>query len=466
MMRATPLLQRPADAPFAWLSKSLNGLEISADGLTVSNRQFLAHVTFLMQRLPKAEYALNLCDNRYLFAVASCAVILARQTNLLPPNKALQTQKNLLSQYEHSYVLHDGEVELLTQLPSQAQALDLSLMDWSLSSFQGNIPTVPVDHLALISFTSGSTGESKPNLKYWHTLQESSLINKNYMLPNQEEVFFHLATVPGQHMWGLETSILLPLFANACLVDAKPLYPHDILDLLEKIPCPCSVIGTPLHLRALQIAQANAKRVAPKLANILCATAPLDPALAEKLEATFETELHEVYGCSEVGSMSVRRTAVTEQWTKFGGLNFTQNDAGETFVNADHLPEKIKLEDSLEMINKSQFSLRGRATDQVKVAGKRGSLAEINAILAKFSGFLDGVVFFPPQDRLVPRLVAIVVLEDGSKDALKKHFASYLDSAFVPRPIYLVDALPREENGKLSKKALNSLYQELGRGSA
>ena len=461
MMRATPLLQRPEDAPFAWLSESLNGLEVSAGGLTVSNRQFLAHVDFLMQRLPQADYALNLCDNRYLFAVASCAVILARQTNLLPPNKALQTQKNLLTKYAQSYALHDGKAEL----PSQAQALDLSSMDWSLSSFQGNTPTVALDHLAIISFTSGSTGESKPNLKYWHTLQESSRINKNYMLPNQKELFFHLATVPGQHMWGLETSILLPLFANACLVDAKPLYPHDILDLLEQIPSPCTVIGTPLHLRALQIAQSNAKRVAPKLANVLCATAPLDSALAEKLEATFETELHEVYGCSEVGSMSVRRTAVTEQWTKFAGLNFTQNGEGDTFVDAEHLPEKIRLEDSLKMINESQFSLRGRATDQVKVAGKRGSLAEVNAILAKFSGFLDGVVFFPPQDRLVPRLVAIVVLEDGSKDDLKKHFARYLDSAFVPRPIYLVESLPREENGKLSKNTLNSLYQELGQGS-
>jgi len=80
----------------------------------------------------------------------------------------------------------------------------------------------------------------------------------------------------------------------------------------------------------------------------------------------------------------------------------------------------------------------------------------------KFAGLIDGVVFFPAQDRAVPRLVAMVVLkENASKGALRDHFKETLDAAFVPRPILLVGALPREDNGKLIKAKLLDLYHSL-----
>jgi len=419
MTQSTPLLQRPEDAPLAWLSGSLNELVVPACGLTISNCQFLAHVVALADNLPEGDYALNLCDNRYLFMVAICAVVLAKQTNLLPPNKNLKTQIAMLRRYQNAYVLHDGSADL----PDNARSFDLSKMDWSLSQYQGQCPRVPLAHLALISFTSGSTGQSKPNLKYWHTLQQSTKINANYMLPNSHETFFHLATVPGQHMWG--------------------------------------IIATPLHLKALAVTQLTAQSQPPVMANILCATAPLGQELAKDIETAFSTDLREVYGCSEVGSMAVRNTAHSQQWTKFEGLTFTQIKSGETTVQADHLPVSVTLEDTLEMIGDGQFSLCGRLTDQVKIAGKRGSLAEVNAVLNTYPNLLDGVVFFPPQSRAVPRLIAIVVLAKGSKADLRDHFRTYLDPAFVPRPIYAVKALPREENGKLPSAKLEQFYRSL-----
>jgi len=459
MTRTTPLLQRPEDAPLVWLSKSLNGLAIPADGQRISNRQFLAHVNTVAQCLPSGDYALNLCDNRYIFMVAMCAVIVAQQTNLLPPNKNQKTQENLLARYKKTYALHDGHAEL----PADALQFDLSSIDWSLSTFDGAIPDVSLDHLAVISFTSGSTGDSKPNAKFWSTLQESSRINARYMLPNKTEIFYHLATVPGQHMWGLETSVLLPMFANACLVDARPLYPHDIRAILCKLPTPKTLIATPLHLRMLSAAQEISQSPTSRLENVLCATAPLDPSLAQKVESQFGCQLREVYGCSEVGSMSVRRTAQTELWSKFSGLTFSQASSGKTTVIAGHLPQKVALEDTLDMVGEDQFRLSGRASDQIKIAGKRGSLAEVNAVLARYSGFLDGVVFFPKQDRPVPRLVAIVSITENSKEALRDHFKRYLDPAFVPRPIYLVKTLPREENGKVIGARIQELYEALSK---
>ena len=457
----TPLLQRPEDAPLAWLSKSLNGLDVSPSGRDISNQQFLAHVSAVASLLPEQRYAINLCDNRYLFLVATWAAITRGQTTLLPPNKNIATQENLLSRYADCYAVHDG----VADITNAANSLDISLHDWRLSDFAAEVPQIDADHLAIISFTSGSTGESKPNLKYWRTLQESSRINARYMLPDDSRVYTHLATVPGQHMWGLETSVLLPVFANACLVDARPLYPQDIVDLLKNMPKPATIIGTPLHLRALYGASLQTEDGFPELASVLCATAPLDQTLAANIESRFNTELREVYGCSEVGSMAVRRTAQSDLWTPFEGLKFSQNSDAYTQVSADHLPETIELEDALEMVGAESFRLSGRATDQIKIAGKRGSLHEVNAVLSRFNGLKDGIVFFPPQDRPVPRLVAMVALEDNvNADDLRSHFRKYLDPAFVPRPILLVDALPREENGKLVKARLLEFYQATLRG--
>ena len=158
--------------------------------------------------------------------------------------------------------------------------------------------------------------------------------------------------------------------------------------------------------------------------------------------------------------MAVRQTAKSDRWEKFDKLNFEIAESGEVKVTAAHLNAPVILEDAIKMHNADHFSLRGRVSDQVKVAGKRGSLHEVNAVLATFDGLIDGTVIFPEQSKTVPRLVALVVLRDGvDKKSLTKHFRQHLDPAFVPRPILLVDELPREESGKLAKAKVLDLYQ-------
>lgn len=458
MINTAPLINGELDSPLAWLSKPLLGLSFEPDShRIITRRDFLQHVYRVAAVLPDQQYALNLCDNRYLFLVSTWAVIVREQSNLLPPNKNAMTQAKLADKYSHCYVIHDGAAELSEGVMN----VDISQVNWSLPVLSGDvlIPDIAFDHPAIISFTSGSTGESKPNLKTWQTLVQSTAINAKHMLPNNEQTFYHLATVPGQHMWGLETSVLLPVFANACLVDARPMFPSDIFSLVKQLPKPLSLIGTPLHLRALSMAYNVEENI--QWANTLCATAPLNGDLAQAMEAKFNTEVREVYGCSEVGSMAVRRTASTDVWQQFEGLNFTISQEGTT-VSTHYLPTSVALEDLLSSVEPGCFRLAGRLSDQIKIAGKRGSLHEANAVMTSFDGVLDGVVIFPEQDRLVPRLVAMVVLKEGiDKNSLRDHFREHLDFAFVPRPIYLVDALPREENGKLVKAKVLDLYNTL-----
>jgi len=335
------------------------------------------------------------------------------------------------------------------------------------------IPNIPLDQLVAISFTSGSTSESIPQLKYWRTVVESSVINQDYYMPPysssdpiDEEAsvtFYLLATVPPQHMWGLETSVFFPMFSNVCILAAQPLFPKDILELLMWMPSPRVLVSTPVHLRAMLLSGLSY----PSIDSILCATAPLEFQAAKQVEGLLGGRLREIYGCSETGSIAYRDTVRQSLWRPFHGIDFRSLEQCQVDVSASHLPtESVRLQDSIEFEGEA-FRLLGRQSDLINVAGKRGSLQEVNRLLMTADGVQDGIVFLPnislSQSLGVQRLVAMVVIDKNvtSRQKLHDHFKDKLDSALVPRPILIVDNLPREDSGKLARQRLNEMLQSV-----
>ena len=125
-----------------------------------------------------------------------------------------------------------------------------------------------------------------------------------------------VGTVPPWHMYGFETTALLPLHA-ACASWCAPLfYPSDVRDALAAVPAPRVLVTTPLQLRAL----VQAGTALPPLACVISATAPLDPLLAAAAEARWGTEVLEIFGATEVGSIASRRTVRGPDWTMYDGV--------------------------------------------------------------------------------------------------------------------------------------------------
>ena len=447
-----PLINRKLSDNFAYISKDIAITGDTKGFITV--QRFLDTVVALSKQLPNnKKHIINLCGNRYLFTVVLCASALKKHANLLPSNRNIETQQRLSQRYDDTYIIHDG-----TDVPSSLLSIDLNESKISKISSVDQIPFIPLEQLAAISFTSGSTGDAKPNGKTWNTFFESTKINSHYMLPETIETIHLLATVPAQHMWGLETSVLMALFANVCVLDSKPLFPQDIQNLLKILPEPRMMVSTPVHLRSIIASNISF----PKLETVLCATSPLTQDLAIQVEGLFKAELREVYGCSEIGSMAVRLTSEFDIWKKFKGIHFKQKEFEQIIAQTDHVNEDVILGDFIEILDKDSFRLKGRSDDMIDIAGKRGSLNEINKVLLTFPGLIDGIVFFPPQDRTVPRLVALVALKSEiTKKELSNHFRKFLDPAFIPRPIIQVEKLPREDNGKLPKQILLRFYQSL-----
>lgn len=421
-------------------------------GRAVTAAEFLAEVNALAGSLPASGFAINVCENRYHFLVGFAAALAHGLATLLPPNPLEETVNAIHREWAGSFVLTDTPGRrfdapvFLTESSATGQALNFEIASGM---------------LAAIAFTSGSTGSSMPQEKTWRTLVDGAAINLRYYLGPDAGVCAVVSTVPAQHMYGLETSVLPALRGSVALHDGRPFYPANVVLALQEAPAPRVLVSTPIHLRAL----AACGLVLPPVARVLSATAPLDSALAISLEALFGAELIEIYGCTEAGSLAWRRTAIGECWRFFDGIHpVTQVDS--TWVTAEHLPAAVRLPDVIEIRADGSFLLVGRDSDLVKIGGKRGSLAEITRRLLAVRGVEDAVVFSAPGSSDEVRLAALVVAPSIDAAAVRAGLRSVLDPVFIPRPILQAPALPRSANGKLAREAVLRLYDEVTRTAA
>jgi acyl-coenzyme A synthetase/AMP-(fatty) acid ligase len=105
--------------------------------------------------------------------------------------------------------------------------------------------------------------------------------------------------------------------------------------------------------------------------------------------------------------------------------------------------------------------LRGRQADLLEIAGKRASLGDLTRQLQAVPGVRDGVVFQldPCQTTGVRRIAALAVAPDIDEASILQALRRGIDPVFLPRRLRRVNALPRNETGKLPREALLRLLQ-------
>lgn len=412
-------------------------------GDPVTLERFLSAVWALARTLPPRRFCVNACDDRLNFMLAFAAALLARSTSLLPQSRAPGHLRELAVGYEDLYCITDSHQPV-------ADLEHIEIGGWPGADEAADIPLIDPDHQAVILFTSGSTGIPQPHAKTWRSLAHGAAATRARIGIKPRSAL--LGVVPAQHMWGFETTIMLPL-QSGCAIDAGcPLLPAEINDALARLPRPRWLIATPAHLRACALSQDQP----PGLDGVLCSTAPLSQELANSIEQSCGAPVLEIFGSTETGVLATRRTSQTATFRVIDDIRLGSTDEG-TVAQGGHLLGAVVLSDVLALNDETSFTVQGRASDLIKVGGKRGSLAALNAELVRVPGVVDGVFWMPEDARGERRLTAFAVAPGMSANEILRHLRQRIDAVFLPRPLILVEALPRNRAGKLTRESLCEL---------
>ena len=468
------------------------------DGTPVSVREFLADVTRLAKALPEGGHVFNMCTDRYRFAVGLCATLVAGKISLLPSAHTPEAVRQLASFAPDTFCLHDSAhcTVALPRLrfPSESRETEAGSCAHTGADSHADIAVPQIDAAQVMAylFTSGSTGVPVPHGKKWGDLVKCLRTSATRLGLTGMGACTLVGTVPPQHMYGFENTVLLALIGGFAFSNGQPFYPGDIAAELAAVPQPRVLVTSPVHLRALMMSG----QALPPVALMVSATAPLAQDLARTAEARLDAPLVEIYGSTESGQIATRRTAQNTEWQLYPDIRLEARheancvhvvgtaseetdhaDDATVWASGGHIEVPVSMGDALELLDASHFVLHGRKGDLINIAGKRSSLGYLNHQLNEIPGVVDGVFFMPDEQPVataasarrgehVTRLLAFVVAPELAPADLQRALRERIDAAFMPRPTFFVDSLPRNATGKLPRDVLTALVAQHTRAAS
>jgi len=419
-------------------------------GVPITAQRFLSDAEHLARSLPVGAHVLNVCTDRYHFTVGFAACLMTERVSLLPSTHTPEVIGQMARFAPDAFCLTDDrrcDVDLPKVFFPEGD-LPAIPRDWA-------VPEIPVTQLAAIVFTSGSTGTPLPYRKTWGQLVRCvrNGAQRLGLLDGRSHAL--IGTVPAQHMYGFEFTVLLALAAGNSIGAERPFYPADIAAAVAAATRPRVLVSTPIHLRALVASEIDM----PPVDLIVSATAPLAQELAREVEAKFHTTLLEIYGSTETGQIALRRTSASAVWRLWPDVRLKIENE-QAFAHGGHVEQLTAMQDVIEIVGDDEFLLHGRTADLVNVAGKRSSFGYLNAQLNSIPGVIDGVFFLREEETGatgVSRLGAVVVAPTLSISVLTEQLRRRIDPVFLPRPLILVERLPRNATGKLPQRELQHL---------
>jgi acyl-coenzyme A synthetase/AMP-(fatty) acid ligase len=453
---------------------SENDIVIYHHDEVITFARLLTEVEYLDKILPPHIHLLNLYEERYYFLLGLLLGLMRNSVHLFPADKTITTFKALKDKYADILVIYDQPVSdpELNRFDLKAALSNLSYNANKSPAMDRLFSLSRLNEDNIVLFTSGSTGQPEAYKKKWTDfIQMSGELGKKLDLSSNPTI---LSTVPAQHMYGLEVSIMLPLVYGLSMISERPFFPADIAQILLKYAVNTLLVSTPVHYRACIKSALHL----PYLQQAISSTAAMESSLADKFERLQNTTLIEIYGCTEVGVISVRQTSKVRRWTCLDDIHI-QHDADGAYITTTRSVNHFILNDKITLNvspgEKNQFLLHGRKDDLINIAGKRNSLANLNYHLLNINQLDDGCFYqIPAAEDCHQRLVVFVVYKNEiaddnnrveDKDRLKKFIIKSLktsvDEVFLPKSVYVVNKLPRNDTGKLPITTLNLLYQEV-----
>src|SRR5438309_3301864 len=336
------------------------------------------------------------------------------------------------------------------------------LIDNELPNWRGKNPT-------LLKLTSGTT--AAPRAIRFSSEQLLADCDQICETMGITEVDLNFGVIPISHSYGF-SNLLTPLIVRGVpMVLSNDRLPRAVLVDLARTNATVFP-GMPLFYQAF--CEMEAVPALPKLRLCISAGAPLSVAVAKKFEKKFKQPIHSFYGASECGGICYDREA-TNETQGFVGQPMKDVDleivdptaaasqvpvrsraAGDGYfpdMDDEKLGRGFFLPDDLLTKTENGFRIVGRVSDRINVAGKKVHPAEVEAHLLRFAGVRQAVVFGRESALRHEEVAACVVASPGvSEPDLLEFCRRELSGWQVPKRIFIVNAIPVNERGKINRR--------------
>src|SRR6266480_561707 len=328
----------------------------------------------------------------------------------------------------------------------------------------------------LFKLTSGTT--SAPRMIRFRSEQLLADCENICRTMGISDLDLNFGVIPVSHSYGF-SNLLTPLIARGVsLVLSQDRTPRAVLDDLLKTNATVFP-GTPVFYQAF--CEMENVPPLPKLRLCISAGAPLPVATAKKFREKFGLPIHSFYGASECGGICYDRDAKNEIEGFVGtpmkdvDLELIDPNAAQGqirvksaavgdgyFPDADEekLGNGVFVPDDLLARHGSGFKIVGRVSDLINVAGKKVNPAEIEECLLRCSGVRQAIAFGRESARRNEEVAACVVTDASlGENELLEFCRRELNAWQVPKRIFIVDSIPANERGKISRRELARRYR-------
>jgi long-chain acyl-CoA synthetase len=337
---------------------------------------------------------------------------------------------------------------------------------------------------ALLKLTSGTTAAPRSiRFRSHQLLADCNQICDTMGISDGD---LNFGVIPISHSYGF-SNLLTPLIARGvAMVVSRDTTPRAVLTDLHRTEATVFP-GTPVFYQAF--CEMNDVSTMPRLRLFISAGAPLSRAVAKKFFEKFKQPIHSFYGASECGGICYDGDGTTFEDGLVGRpmqgveVEFVEPTASVSqirvrsgAVSDSYFPEPDErklgngafVPDDLLARQNSALKIVGRVSDVINVAGKKVNPAEVEAHLLRFEGVRQVVVFGCPTGaglRNEEVTACVVASPQVNEDDLSRFCRAGLSPWQVPKRIFILEALPANERGKISRRELARRFSDRGESS-
>ncbi|NKI21918.1 acyl--CoA ligase [Paenibacillus dendritiformis] len=473
-----------------------NSIALVIDHERITYRDFLAEVNKLVAGFkklglsPGTSLSIMLEKNEVIWAAVIAASYLGVSVMLVDPNLKEQEKKQILEMYRTTYELQ--AVNCLSSSESCGDAVltfscfndNFSLLNrgkaaecWSEYSIESS------NHSYIVLLTSGSTKVPSAVVKTVESVVgDGERIGRSLGIGSSDQV---ICVAPVYHAFGLICGCFASFMSGAAVSFVGPYTLPSALESRVRDISATILMALPVHYKLLV---QHVEQPFYHIRFALSSTAPLPKELLQACKDKLNLSIHNIYGSSEAGGISIKRNDIVDGLTsnvgqpiegvqiKFDMSNSVEVDGkivGELLINSPSLAkgylkshldmDSFFLEDGwwrtgdLAYLNeRDELNIAGRVNITINVNGKKVNPYEIEEILSKHPAIAETVVVGRPDEKRGEIPVAFVVLKEHiSEQEILKFCYQKLSHYKVPRRIEFREELPKTSAGKVRRREVN-----------